>query len=934
LDNFRGKEAWGLYYEPIGDYRDGQVCDFRSGELIGVVEFDKPKLSVVRLVKTKSVDEPLSLVESGLEQGEKQVEKPKLKTEQVESGLDLPLIGEEGQRDEKVELMTDSFMDEMQPEEGSRSGAIQVDNSGSVLLTVDGEEEQFQLEVREGEISDRTRYRGLILGLQMAESRRVTDLQVYCDSPAFLDEVMGGNENCPESLKLLHRQAQNFVGMFSRCDFLSLSEEASFSEEQEVSTSTEFKPTQQQAEALEKLQSWSSQSASSEALDNIFLLQGYAGTGKSYITAQWLSALPRSKVQDMVYTAPTHKALGVGRSMIDKVGVEVEVRTLQSLLKVKKVYDEKTNRGVFAYKGLSESEINDLPDFILVDEASMLDEMYWGGLKDLAQNGKKILLIGDAAQIRPVKGSGKSPIFESQLKNQAELTEVVRYTTQQGYLATALRSNQQENKDPILSSPDGSVLALSSDDWLEAIAHRVKNPAFHDKLDYFQAYAYTNKRVDELNKIVREILWGAEPPEYVVGELIVAKESVADAFSYGSNALDNEQEARIVALYPPKTDKNGISCWMADILVAGDDRPQSGTIKIVTSGDRPKLEALLRSEELAYKQLSDPRERAKGWKQFEKFKQQYGSVKYAYAATFHAAQGSTKDYVAVDEQSLTEHFNARYANVDNPQEPQNLCAQRNELLYVAITRARFGTIVFNERAEINKQYGRTESRIWYLPEELQPVPIVQSSPLEVSLKEESPSSGRLGVSAEELQAQRTQFVAPILMDLLNFKLSDRYEGQKYVAIFDSDLQTLSCYRAGNKQHILQASYRDGNWRSHFIPSLQSNQPNLSDGDLNFFEKELVPYLHQSQTRYQDIYSGCYSQLEPREDCENVDQRVGMFLVDTGVEIEQIAQVINQSPHFKSLSPSEAIQYRQAIIKQTRNYSRERNKELPSQQMEL
>jgi hypothetical protein len=60
----------------------------------------------------------------------------------------------------------------------------------------------------------------------------------------------------------------------------------------------------------------------------------------------------------------------------------------------------------------------------------------------------------------------------------------------------------------------------------------------------------------------------------------------------------------------------------------------------------------------------------------------------------------------------------------------------------------------------------------------------------------------------------------------------------------------------------------------------------------------------------------------------------MFLVDTGVEIEQIAQVINQSPDFKSLSPSEAIQYRQAIIKQTMNYSFEKNKQLSSQEMEF
>jgi hypothetical protein len=34
LETFRDKPAWGLYYEPIGDYRDGKVYDFHTGQEI------------------------------------------------------------------------------------------------------------------------------------------------------------------------------------------------------------------------------------------------------------------------------------------------------------------------------------------------------------------------------------------------------------------------------------------------------------------------------------------------------------------------------------------------------------------------------------------------------------------------------------------------------------------------------------------------------------------------------------------------------------------------------------------------------------------------------------------------------------------------------------------------------------------------------------
>jgi hypothetical protein len=114
--------------------------------------------------------------------------------------------------------------------------------------------------------------------------------------------------------------------------------------------------------------------------------------------------------------------------------------------------------------------------------------------------------------------------------------------------------------------------------------------------------------------------------------------------------------------------------------------------------------------------------RSRLWKKFEEFKQEYGKAKYAYAATFHGAQGSTKEYVALDEQNLNEHFDSRICKCTNLTEQTELLTQRNELLYVAVTRSRQGTFVFNQQAELAQQYNRHSDNVWYLPDELKPIP--------------------------------------------------------------------------------------------------------------------------------------------------------------------------------------------------------------------
>lgn len=152
---------------------------------------------------------------------------------------------------------------------------------------------------------------------------------------------------------------------------------------------------------------------------DVFLLKGYAGTGKTFITrglGRYLAAQGRA----FCLAAPTGRAAKV---IAAKSGFDAE--TLH-----KKVYDytkfsEYTDGGVAGsetFKAYLEIAKNDLPAnaVFIVDEASLVSDVYQEGeffrtgsghlLKDFLthvgldhnDHDKKVIFIGDAAQLPPV----------------------------------------------------------------------------------------------------------------------------------------------------------------------------------------------------------------------------------------------------------------------------------------------------------------------------------------------------------------------------------------------------------------------------------------------------------------------------------------------------------------------------------------------------
>ncbi|ATQ67654.1 MULTISPECIES: ATP-dependent DNA helicase [Methylosinus] len=137
----------------------------------------------------------------------------------------------------------------------------------------------------------------------------------------------------------------------------------------------------------------------------LFRLFGYAGTGKSTLARH----IAESVDGEVVFGAFTGKAALVMRSKGCK-----DARTIHSL--IYRATDSETEEPSFELNEESEAAKATL---IIIDECSMVDEELG---RDLLSFGKKVLVLGDPAQLPPVKGGG----FFTEAEPDVMLTEVHR----------------------------------------------------------------------------------------------------------------------------------------------------------------------------------------------------------------------------------------------------------------------------------------------------------------------------------------------------------------------------------------------------------------------------------------------------------------------------------------------------------------------------
>lgn len=196
--------------------------------------------------------------------------------------------------------------------------------------------------------------------------------------------------------------------------------------------------------------------------ESVFLLKGYAGTGKTFIT-KGLTEYFKAVGRNFVLTAPTGKAAKVisKKSGFSAYTLHKTIYSFDELCE----YKIENIDGTETYKFYAELAVNEMSvdTVYIVDEASMISDIYnemeffrFGSgylLQDFIEyvnldhnnHRKKIIFIGDNAQLPPVGMDFSPALNESYLAKKYnailkshELTEVVRQKVDSGVIANSI----------------------------------------------------------------------------------------------------------------------------------------------------------------------------------------------------------------------------------------------------------------------------------------------------------------------------------------------------------------------------------------------------------------------------------------------------------------------------------------------------------------
>jgi len=423
-----------------------------------------------------------------------------------------------------------------------------------------------------------------------------------------------------------------------------------------------------------------------------FVLEGYAGTGKTFLSMRFLAQAEQAGLCWTV-VAPTHKAVGVLRHHLALAGLQPTwyPSTIHRLLRLKLKREgdrerfEETAQTALALENLG---------LVLVDEASMVD----GSLLEItlrcAQAYRtRLVFVGDPAQLPPV-GEEQSPVFAMARSQRVALSHVVRHQGPVLRLAGGLRQGNLPCRRPPVLAPvrttTGRVSLLERGDWLAAAQEGLRRSAAAADPDLARILCYTNRSLERLVPIARRALHGAMADQLPVlpGEVLITRTAVmAPACREGDAAaeepdllLGSNRELVVRDVRPERCDlaEFGVeACLGAPVIdtltatvEAGEAQLNLRLLPPLGSGPRASLDGVM--ERLRQQAREAGKKDGKPfWRRYFLVRDAFASLGPAAVLTVHRSQGSTFGEVFIDEDVFW---------------PRDLVL-RQRLVYVAVSRA-------------------------------------------------------------------------------------------------------------------------------------------------------------------------------------------------------------------------------------------------------
>ena len=421
-----------------------------------------------------------------------------------------------------------------------------------------------------------------------------------------------------------------------------------------------FEPTSQQHKVIDQLSEYVMDSSAR----SLFLLKGYAGTGKTTLVSALVKSLwPIGK--KVVLLSPTGRAAKVLSSYSGKKALTIH----------KKIYWIKTNSKGNTYVTLQKNKYSDT--VFIVDEASMIadtSDKGFGGrslLDDLIEYvydgiNCKLILIGDTAQLPPIHLDVSPALDENVLAvtydrdvYSTELTQVVRQKSDSLILENATRLRQQiarENEVTPTFFCDSDVVRLQSGmDLQDALEDCYSQSGVEDTI----VICRSNKRANLYSQQIRaKIRW--QEDEISVGDYLMVVRNNYFWLPEGSKAgfLANGDSVEVLRIYEVNELYNHCFARLSVRLV---DYPNEENLEVIVlldtlTSETPAMtyaqyKALYAAVEEDYKDIPHKHQRNKEIKQNPYFNAL--QVKFAYAITCHKSQGGQWRNVFVEQGYFT-----------------------------------------------------------------------------------------------------------------------------------------------------------------------------------------------------------------------------------------------------------------------------------------
>lgn len=426
-----------------------------------------------------------------------------------------------------------------------------------------------------------------------------------------------------------------------------------------------YKPTLEQEKAVKSLADF----LFSHQSDSVFLLKGYAGTGKTSLIGALVKTLDQLE-QKCILLAPTGRAAKVFSHYARHSAFTIH----------KKIYRQRSFSNDMDNFSLDDN-LHQQTLFI-VDEASMIPNAGLSGtsfgtgrlLDDLihyvyAGTGCRLMLIGDTAQLPPV-GEEESPSLSADVLrgyglqvHESQLTEVVRQMHDSGILWNATELRRYIAEEEFFSLPSirvegfPDIRVIPGNELIEAISDCYNSSGMDETI----VVCRSNKRANIYNKGIRNSILEREDELNSGDLLMVAKNNYF--WTEQCKEIDFIANGDIAVVRRVRRTREAYGFRFADVVLAFPDYDDMELeVKLLLDTLHTDTPALPKeqNDKLFYSVLEDyaditvKRERMKKMKADPHYNAL--QVKYAYAVTCHKAQGGQWKRVFLDQGYMTEEM--------------------------------------------------------------------------------------------------------------------------------------------------------------------------------------------------------------------------------------------------------------------------------------